>query len=188
MFEIYLRNLTQVLCKIECTDNVGDIAAAQGVDRVVAKMAEVKNAGAKILWVGNGGSASIVAHSSTDYFRTGNFKTQCFNEASLITCLANDFGYAEVFVRPIELYADPDDLLVAISSSGQSANILNAVQTARRKGCTIITLSGFEAGNPLRKSGNVNFYVPSKEYGFVELTHGFLCHGFLDVFMQGTIK
>jgi len=184
MFEIYLKNLVQVLEKIECTDVAKTIAPNYGVDRVVVMVREVKKAGGKIVWVGNGGSAAIASHSAADYFRTGNIKTQCFSDAPLLTCMSNDFGYSDVFSKPIELYAEPQDVLVAISSSGRSANILNSVKAARDKECAIVTLSGFDVENPLRKSGDINFYVPCSEYGHVELVHGVLCHSFLDLFMQ----
>ena len=114
-------------------------------------------------------------------------KRSVFSDAALLTCMSNDFGYPEVFSKPVALYADPGDILIAISSSGKSINILNAVKAAREKKCCIITLSGFEADNPLRKSGDYNFYVPSHEYGYVELTHGVLCHSILDLYMKGSI-
>lgn len=188
MFENYMRNLIQVMGKIECTETTDTIPPEQGMECVVAMIAGVKHTSGKMLWVGNGGSAAIASHSTADYFRTGNIKTQCFTDSSLLTCMSNDFGYPEVFARPIELYADPGDVLVAISSSGQSVNILNAVQAAKKKGCSVVTLSGFDADNPLRKMGDVNFYIPCSEYGYVELIHGVLCHSFLDLYMQGSIN
>ena len=188
MFETYIRGLMQVMGKIECSEKAGIILPELGVERIIAMFDGVKQTRGKIMWVGNGGSAAIASHSAADYFRTGNVKTQCFTDSSLITCMSNDFGYPEVFSRPVELYAESGDVLVAISSSGKSPNILNAVQAAREKGCIVVTLSGFNAENPLRKMGDVNFYVPSSEYGFVELTHGVLCHSFLDLFMRGRIN
>lgn len=91
-----------------------------------------------------------------------------------MSCIGNDFGYAAVFQKPIEMFAEPGDILVAISSSGQSANIINGVAAARAKGCHIISLSGFLADNPLRQLGDFNFYVPSNRYGYVELAHSVL--------------
>ena len=187
MFEHYLQDLIQVMKTIECNDHTGSLSMDDGVGVVVSMLTDVKESGRKIIWVGNGGSAAITSHSAADYFRTGNIKTQCFSDASLLTCMSNDFGYPAVFAKPIELYAESGDILVAISSSGQSVNILNAVQAAKEKGCKVVTLSGFKKENPLRKLGDVNFYVLCGEYGHVELAHGVLCHSFLDLYMQGTI-
>lgn len=103
-----------------------------------------------------------------------------FNDACLLTCISNDFGYQYVFEKPIEMFAAVDDILVAISSSGRSENILRGVGAAKNKGCNIITMSGFDPDNPLRSTGNINFYVPSHSYGYVEISHLSLCHYIVD--------
>ena len=98
----------------------------------------------------------------------------------MLTCLGNDLGYDRVFAKQIELHARSGDFLVAISSSGGSPNILNAVQAAQSTGCTVITLSGFKPDNALRSKGEVNFYIASDRYGFVEIGHLTICHAILD--------
>ncbi len=85
--------------------------------------------------------------------------------------------------RSIEWHAASGDLLIAITSSGRSQNILNAVRAARNAGCRVITLSGFRPDNPLRGLGNLNLYVASQEYGFVEVGHLAILHGILDIQM-----
>ena len=102
------------------------------------------------------------------------------NDTSMLTCLGNDLGYDRVFAKQIELYARADDLVIAISSSGRSANILNAVKAARSAKCAVVTFSGFTADNPLRRLGDINFYVASDRYGFVEIGHLTICHAILD--------
>ena len=99
-----------------------------------------------------------------------------FSQVSLLTALSNDEGYECVYEYPITLWADAGDLLLAISSSGKSENILRAVKAAAAKKCGIITLSGFGADNPLRRLGDVNFYVSSREYGYVESAHSVIAH------------
>lgn len=126
---------------------------------------------AKLIFIGNGGSAAIASHQAMDFFNNCNIKTLTFNDPVLLTCMANDFGYENVFSRPIAVKAEKGDILVAISSSGKSQNILNAVQAAKERGCHIITMSGFGPDNPLRKEGDINFYVVSDSYRFVEATH-----------------
>jgi D-sedoheptulose 7-phosphate isomerase len=98
----------------------------------------------------------------------------------MVTCLSNDLGYDQVFAKQIEMYVRHGDILVAISSSGRSANIINAVHAARTARCGIITFSGFNQHNPLRSLGDINFYVDSDRYGFVEIAHLTLCHAILD--------
>ena len=110
-------------------------------------------------------------------------RATALNDSATLTCLSNDYGYEHVYAKQIEWHAASADLLVAISSSGQSANILNAVAAARDAGCRIITLSGFSPKNPLRELGDINLYIASSEYGFVELGHTVLLHGILDIQM-----
>lgn len=106
-----------------------------------------------------------------------------FNDIALLTAVSNDFGYQHVFEKPITMFAEPEDILFAISSSGRSENILRGVQAARQKGCSVISLSGFDNDNPLRSLGELNFYVPWPRYGPVEVIHHSICHGILDVIM-----
>ena len=107
-----------------------------------------------------------------------------FNDAALLTCISNDFGYRHVFEKPIEMFAQKGDVLVAISSSGQSENILRAVEAAKKRGCEVLTLSGFAADNPLRGKGSLNFYVSSNSYGHVEVVHHAICHCILDTIIE----
>lgn len=139
----------------------------------------------KIIFIGNGGSASIASHMAEDYTKNGKLRSIAFNDASLLTCLANDYGYENVFGVALNLYADKGDVLVAISSSGKSQNILSAVKIARSMGLSIITLSGFDSSNPLRKMGDVNFWVNAASYGMVEITHLAVLHSILDMICEG---
>jgi D-sedoheptulose 7-phosphate isomerase len=142
------------------------------------------DAGNKLMFVGNGGSATTASHMATDYNKNGNLRTLSLNDSSMLTCLANDYSFADVFAKQVEFHACAGDFLVAISSSGKSANILNAARTARTLGCTILTMSGFAADNPLRREGDMNVYLPSDFYGIVEIGHLTLCHAILDFSME----
>ena len=136
-----------------------------------------------MIFIGNGCSAAIASHMAIDYTKNGGIRAMAMNDGSALTCLSNDLGYENVFAKQLEMHARQGDLLVAISSSGSSENILPAVGTARERGCAVITLSGFSPNNPLRQMGDLNLYVPSGEYGFVEVTHLSLCHAMLDLAM-----
>jgi len=157
-----------------------------GIDWLRHTAAETHAAGNKIMFIGNGGSAAIASHMANDYSKNGGLRATAFNDSSALTCLGNDFGYEHVFAKQIELHRRPGDLLIAISSSGRSRNILNAVDAAVSGGCRVATLSGFSPENPLRRMGDINFYLESAAYGFVEIGHLALCHAVLDIHMGWT--
>jgi len=141
---------------------------------VLAKniLLDVKNRNAKIMIFGNGGSAAIASHVSVDLTKNANIRSVNFNEADLITCFSNDYGYEKWVEKAIDFYADSKDVLILISSSGRSQNMINACTAARNKKMTkIITFTGHEKNNPLSKLGDVNFWINSKAYNFVENTH-----------------
>ncbi len=127
--------------------------------------------GGRVIIAGNGGSASIASHVSVDLTKNTGITAVNFNETSLITCLANDYGYEQWIVKALEFYANHNDTLILISSSGQSDNIINASQKASQMGIRLITFSGFKPDNPLRSAGEVNFWVDSHSYNIVEMTH-----------------
>jgi D-sedoheptulose 7-phosphate isomerase len=139
--------------------------------------------GGKIIFAGNGGSAAIASHMATDWSKNGGMRAWSMNDGSMLTCLANDYGYEHVFAKQIEFHGRQGDLLVAISSSGRSPNILAAVRVARRLGCTVLTMSGFQPDNPLRSTGDMNLYLDSQAYGYVEVGHLALCHAIVDYSM-----
>lgn len=146
--------------------------------------------GGKILFIGNGGSAGIASHMAIDFTKSGGMPALAFNDGAALTCFGNDLGYENVFSAQISAHARHGDVLIAISSSGRSPNILRAVAAARTRGCRVITLSGFTPDNPLRALGDLNLYVSSNQYGFVEVGHQALLHAILDLAMgwKGEIR
>ena len=127
--------------------------------------------GRKAMIMGNGGSAAIASHVAVDFSKNAKIRMVNFNEPSLITCLANDYGYEHWMSRAVEIYGDKNDLIILISSSGSSPNVLNAAKKAKEINCKIITFSGFSSENPLRKAGDLNFWVDSRAYNVVEMIH-----------------
>ena len=125
----------------------------------------------KIICVGNGGSAAMASHITVDFTKAAGMRAINFNEADLLTCFANDFGYENWIARALEYYADEGDLVILISSSGQSPNILNGAKQSKIMKLSLITLSGFQADNPLRTEGDINLWVDSSHYNIVEMTH-----------------
>ena len=148
-------------------------------DQIVEKLisardilVQAKKNNAKIMIFGNGGSAAIASHVSVDLTKNANIRSVNFNEADLITCFANDYGYERWIEKAIDFYADDKDVLILISSSGKSPNMINACKVARNKKMSkIITFTGHDKNNPLSKLGDINFWINSKAYNFVENLH-----------------
>lgn len=134
----------------------------------------------RVIFIGNGGSNAICSHMMEDYMKIAAKQTLSFTDAALITCFANDYGYENAMAEWVNFSFQPGDILVAISSSGESPNILNAVQKHRKSGGRIVTLSGFESDNSLSKLGDINFNTPGRNYGIVECFHQVILHAILD--------
>jgi D-sedoheptulose 7-phosphate isomerase len=180
----YSRTLDDLIRSSVVTDAAGQpVPLEAAATRVGRQLREVNGAGKRIYIIGNGGSAGIASHLAVDFSKNGGMRTSALNDSSALTCLGNDFGYEFVFSKQLEWYAQPGDALIAISSSGRSKNVLNGVAVGREKNCDIFTFSGFDKNNPLRRKGDVNFFVASDLYGFVEVAHLALLHGILDIQM-----
>ena len=185
----YFHKLSELLLSLQVTDQKGVVFSLDaGVSRAVGMILSVESASRKIMLIGNGGSAAIASHMQNDLCKAVGVRAMVFTEPPLLTALSNDHGYGCIFERPVELWANRGDLLFAISSSGQSENILRAARAAVARGCQIITLSGFSADNPLRRLGDVNFYVPSQAYGCVEAAHSVLAHFLTDSAMMSVAE
>jgi len=181
----YYEHLISMMKTISLTTGSGEVVKfEEGIESVCSLILDQSGKGKKLMFVGNGASASIASHMSTDYWKNGGIRAVAFNDSSLLTCISNDYGYQHVFEKPIEMFADSGDILFAISSSGKSENILRGVQAAKNKGCKVITLSGFKDDNSLRSSGDFNFFVPSNGYGPVEITHLSVCHCIIDLIIE----
>ncbi|MBU2082184.1 SIS domain-containing protein [Patescibacteria group bacterium] len=187
----YFSALTGILKKVRVTSCALETGNALEINYAINIVANCLRGALldkkKFIAVGNGGSAAIAMHALVDYANAGGLQTMDLMNPALVTCMANDYGYEKVFAKNIEMHVEESDVLFAISSSGQSPNILSACDAADI-GCKIITFSGFSPENPLRKLGSINFYVPSSHYGFVELAHQILIHCILDFYLKKLIK
>ncbi len=174
--------LKDVLYSIEASNIDGKkYETNEALEESIKIIMSLYNCGGKIILVGNGASASIASHIAVDFWKNAGIQAITFNDSPALTCISNDYGYEHVFEKPIEKFAEAGDLLIAISSSGSSENILRAVKAARSRCAGVITLSGFSRDNPLREKGDINLYVPSDKYGYVEIVHHFICHCMVDV-------
>lgn len=152
------------------TNAINSIDNKQLVD-IAEILKEVKSSGKKIIVVGNGGSAAMASHVAVDLTKAAGCRAITFNEADLLTCFANDYGYENWVEKALNFYADKGDVVILISSSGTSKNIVNGANWAKQNGLSIITLSGFNSDNPLKKIGDINLWVDSKGYNIIEMTH-----------------
>lgn len=134
----------------------------------------------RVFFIGNGGSNAISSHMAEDYQKTGGFPTFCFSDPALVTCYANDYGYENAMLEWLKMHFQEGDILIAISSSGESKNILNAVNFVNEKNQKCVTLSGFKENNSLSGLGKENFHLSISNYGVVECFHEIILHSILD--------
>lgn len=182
--ERYASEFHRAVDSVEVTDNSGNMTGfADGVRYCANLLATMQHEGKRVYIAGNGGSAAIASHAAIDLWKNGGIPAHAFNDSSLLTCISNDIGFDRVFSVPLEMFAEEGDLVIAVSSSGNSLNIVNACLAAREKGCRLITLSGFSPGNAIRPLGDINFFVPAFSYGFAEIIHQYILHCILDAKM-----
>lgn len=136
----------------------------------------------KIIFLGNGGSASICNHVSVDLSKNAGVRAINFNEANLITCLSNDYGHDNWMKEALKIHCKKNDLVVFVSSSGNSKNIVNAAKWCKKNKFKIVTFTGFNQDNHLNKINNngVGFWVNSKAYNHIEMCHLFMLLGMVD--------
>lgn len=193
--QTYFNNLRAVLFSAECTRRAGDVVQTMNFIDALADLehwltVELKHTNGKIMFIGNGGSAAIASHMAIDFQKNGGLKTMAFNDAAALTCLGNDLGFENIFAHSISMHAQRNDMVVAISSSGESPDIRRGIQAALDAKCTVVTLTGFSPTNTLRALGHMNFYVPASNYGLVETAHQAILHAILDISMgwNGTVE
>lgn len=177
----WLTDFNDVLMKSRCRLNVKDADLEVGFNAIAALLTDLRARNGALWWVGNGGSSAICSHLSQDALNKLSIRSSVLSDASLMTCMANDYGYAHIYSKPLEKMAQKGDMLIAISSSGRSENILNCVRFANENGLKLVTLSAFDEGNPLWHSeADVSLYLPTKLYGHAEVGHEALLHAVLE--------
>ena len=154
------------------------------IDQSVELIDNCKRNNGKVFIVGNGGSSSIASHVSVDFAKVANIQSETFNNANLITTFANDYGHDNWICEAIKAYLQKNDILILISSSGTSKNIVNAANYCKNNNIELITLSGFNSINPLSKLGDVNIHINSQNYNFIEMSHHIILLSIVDIFVQ----
>ena len=141
------------------------------LEKISKSLMSVNKKNKKVIIFGNGGSAAISSHISVDLTKNAKIRSINFNEANLLTCFSNDYGYHKVFSKSLEFYVDKGDVVIIISSSGKSKNVLEAAKMCKKKKILLYTFTGFSKSNPLKKMGNINLWVNSKAYNVIENIH-----------------
>ena len=180
----YCETIATGLRRLAVTDRTGAaVSTADAVGQWVAMTRTAHEGGGYLYIIGNGGSAGMASHMAADACKNGHLRALSFSDVALLTATANDLAYDQVFSLPLERLARPGDLLVAISSSGNSPNIVRALEASRAIGLRAVTLTGMDGGNRARTLGDLNFYVPLSRYGWTESAHQVILHYWFDQYL-----
>jgi len=182
MFFDRLDLLNKSLTNQICTNAEGLLEIDEAFSSFKSYILECKKKSGIVYVIGNGGSAGIASHFSNDLIKALKIPSMTLFDSNILTCLANDYGYEKCFSENLKVNMRSNDLLVAISSSGNSLNIINAVKVAKEKEAKVVALSGFDSANKLRDLGDLNFWIDKKDYGLVEMGHFIILHTLIDCF------
>lgn len=186
MLNEYIKELIEKLEYIEVWKGIHEKCRDydSGIELLIDMFTEHKEKQAYLFFIGNGGSSAIASHMTADYMKNGGMNTYSLYDNAVTTCMGNDYGYEYIFSKPMERLVRKGDLLVAISSSGNSPNIINAVHVAKKKKAAVITFTGFQEDNRVKQLGDINVYVPSGKYGIVESIHNLMLQQIVDSIME----
>lgn len=183
------RYINELIEKLTCTEIWSGIELKcpdydEGIKLLVNTFTAHKERRSQLFFIGNGGSSAIASHMTADFMKNGGMNTYSLYDNAVTTCIGNDYGYDYIFSRPMDFLVREGDLLAAISSSGNSINIINAIETAKKKGAFVVTFTGFEPDNKAKQLGDINVYVPCKKYGIVESIHNLMLQQIVDLIME----
>jgi D-sedoheptulose 7-phosphate isomerase len=181
----YLGTIAEGLRGVAVTDRQGTaLSMADGAARWVAMTRATRDRDGHIYFIGNGGSAGMASHMATDACKNGHLRAIAFNDIGLMTATANDLAYDQIFSLPLERLARPGDMVISISSSGNSPNVVRGLEAAAARRLQIVTLSGMRSDNRSRALGDLNFYAPLQRYGWVESAHQVILHYWFDQYLH----
>ena len=168
--ETYLNSSAEVAASL------GERPGVAAVQRAAELVADVLAGGGQVLFCGNGGSAADAQHLAAELVGRLQLERPAYRavalttDTSVLTAVGNDYGYAEVFARQVEGLGRPGDVLVAISTSGRSENVLRAAAAARAKGMAVVALLG-PAASPLDDAAEVALHVDGEVSGLIQQGH-----------------
>lgn len=181
------RYINDLIEKIKETQFINEDLCS-GYDEGIKKLLEIflehKSIESGVFFIGNGGSSAIANHMTADFMKNGGMCTHSLYNSAVTTCMGNDYGYEYIFSKPMDFLVKEKDLVIAISSSGNSKNITNAIEVAKRKGAKVITFTGFKPDNRAKQMGDFNVYVPCEKYGIVESIHTIILQQIVDLIFE----
>lgn len=181
----YLERLKKALDHVEIRDLSGQkLEYTAGISLLVDLFLSCKKSRKTVYICGNGGSAGIAQHMTGDFLKNGGLHTYSLYEQTALTCISNDLSYEYVFSKQLELAAGVGEVLIAVSSSGESENIVKAIEVIRAFDGKVITMTGFKPDNRIRKAGDINIYVPDEHYGIVESIHNIILQQIVDEIVE----
>lgn len=183
-YDLYIDDCLKAINSVEITSGKDQISKDEMLNLLADKIDDVKNNDKKIFFCGNGASCTMAEHMSADFFKNAKINTETSSETSYLTAVTNDLGGEHIFSHRIERVGEKGDMLVAISSSGNSPNIVNAINVAKEKGIFVMTLTGIKDDNKSRKLGDINIYLDLPTYGLVEAVHPLILHMILDYYLD----
>lgn len=185
MVSEYIAEINDYLREVCFTAAGGEnLGKMRGMEALLESTRQVSDRDGLLFFAGNGASATMSEHMAHDFFQNGALRTMTCSETAHITAISNDLSFEDVFAYRIGRIMGEKDLLVAVSSSGNSPNIIRAIHAARERGAKIVTFTGMAPDNQARHLGDINVYVPAKTYGTVESAHAVLLHCWLDLYMD----
>lgn len=181
----YLESLRFAMEKVVATQRSGmSIDPETALLQLCALGHEARLSGATMYFIGNGASATMASHMAADFSKNCGCRAMAFNDIAMMTAVSNDIHYEECFAVPLARFAVPGDMLVTVSSSGNSPNVIKVIEIAREMGLGIVTFSGMASDNRSRTLGDLNFWIPADTYGLVEASHQVLLHCWLDTYLE----
>lgn len=182
--DLYFRRLTSTIGKISVSD----------VNRVMGVLEEARRSGRMIFIMGNGGSAATASHYVCDFNKgvslnqKRKYKFLCLNDnIPSMMAYANDLSYRDIFVNALKTYYSPGDVVIGISGSGNSENVLNAIEYANHNGCITIGLSGYDGGK-LMQLAQYNINIPVADMQITEDLHMVLDHCMMKVLSSDCLE
>ncbi len=184
-WEEFCASLQTIFTQVSFQDIEGkEMSAVQGFATWKEKTKETKHKQNYVYLIGNGASAAMASHFAADLSKNADVLTQTFTDVALITAMGNDEGYENVFAKPLANRGRCGDMLVTVSSSGNSPNVLKAIEVAKQKKMFVVTLSAMEENNRSRSLGHLNIYAPAPTFGLSETAHMAILHHWADIMLM----
>ena len=184
-YAAYLRSIKKGLESSRYYLNNGEVAPCLLFEKVQKSLKKLKKNNKNIYFFGNGASAAFANHMALDFSKNGGILSKSLSDSAMLTALSNDYSYEKAMLEYLKIEdVSKDDLVITISSSGNSPNILNVLRHCKENNIKTLALSGLKIDNNSISLTDYSIYVPMKTYGMVECIHQIFLHLILDEFME----